>query len=142
MIARWVRAVLGVGVAALAGGMALAIELTLFFLAERIAQQDTALTSVAAGLLSGAYATLFFVVGLAVIGLPALWVLGRLERLGGWTAALAGAIGATGVVMGLMLASGVTDAAILYGLYLLLPGAVAGWVLWRRVFRAQTPALT
>lgn len=132
---------LGVFAAALAGGLMLGAEVALYMLTEAIRTGDSVALLWLSGIMVGLYAALFFVAGLTVIGLPVLWGLRLLRRGGPVSAALAGAIGATLVVTGMMVLGGVTDSALGFAVFLILPGALAGWVLWRIAFRPATANL-
>ena len=132
---------LGVFAAALAGGLMLGAEVALYMLTEAIRTGDSVALLWLSGIMVGLYAALFFVAGLTVIGLPVLWGLRLLRRGGPVSAALAGAIGATVVVTGMMVLGGVTDSALGFAVFLILPGALAGWVLWRIAFRPATANL-
>jgi len=126
---------MGLLAAALAGGLTLGVEIALLQLVEGSPEGPAPGLAAMAGVMSGLYAALFFLVGLLVVGLPTLWGLARLKRLNAVTAAVAGAVGAVIAVTLLMLLSEVTDGALAYALYLTLPGALAGWLLWRIVWR-------
>ena len=127
--------ILGVFAAALAGGLMLGAEVALYMLTEAIRTGDSVALLWLSGIMVGLYAALFFAAGLTVIGLPVLWGLRLLRRGGPVSAALAGAIGATLVVTGMMVLGGVTDSALGFAAFLILPGALAGWVLWRIAFQ-------
>ena len=135
MIARLTRAVLGLLAAALAGGLALGGEIAMLQMVEPPPGGSTPGMAALAGLMSGLYAALFFLVGLLLVGLPTLWGLARLRRLNAVTAAVAGGVGSVIAVVLLMLLSEVTDGALAYALYLALPGGLAGWLLWRIIWR-------
>ncbi|HEX8471731.1 MAG TPA: hypothetical protein VF633_11515 [Brevundimonas sp.] len=126
---------LGVPAAALAGGLALGAEVAIYMLIEAIRAGDSIALLWLSGIMVGLYAALFFVAGLAVMGLPVLWGLGLAKRSGPVSAALAGAVGATVAVTGMMVFGGVTDSALGFAAFLILPGALAGWMLWRIAFR-------
>ena len=132
------KVLISVPAAALAGGLALGAEVAIYMLTEAIRAQDSVALLWLSGIMVGLYAALFFVVGLTVVGLPALWGLRRAKRSGPVTAALAGAIGATVAVTGMMVFGGVTGSPLGFAVFLILPGALAGWMLWRIGFRSTT----
>jgi hypothetical protein len=129
--------VTGIFAAALAGGLALGAEVAVYMLIEALkAGENVALVGLS-GVMVGLYAALFFVAGLTFIGLPTLFGLRAVQRSGPLAAALAGGIGATAVVTGMMLLAGVTDSALAFALFLIPPGALAGWLLWRIALRPR-----
>ena len=132
---RLVAIILGVFAASLAGGLALGAEVAIYMLIEAIKAGDSVALLWLSGIMVGLYAALFFVAGLTVIGLPVLWGLRLFKRGGPIGAALAGAIGATIAVIGMMLFGGVTDSALGFAVFLIPPGALSGWVLRRIAFR-------
>jgi hypothetical protein len=132
---RILKGVLGVFAAALAGGLALGAEVAIYMVIEAVRSGESVALLWLSGIMVGLYAALFFVAGLTIIGLPVLWGLRLVKRSGPVSAALAGAIGATVVVTAMMALSGVTDSALSFALFLIPPGALTGWVLWRIAFR-------
>ena len=126
---------LGVFAASLAGGLALGAEVAIYMLIEALKAGDSVALLWLSGIMVGLYAALFFVAGLTVIGLPVLWGLRLFKRAGPISAAFAGAIGATVAVTEMMVFGGVTDNALGFAVFLILPGALAGWLLRRIAFR-------
>ena len=132
---RLLTILLGVLAASLAGGLALGAEVAIYMLVEAIRTGESPALLWLSGIMVGLYAALFFVAGLTVVGLPVLWGLGLMKRVGPISAAIAGAIGATVAVTAMMMFGGVTDTALGFAVFLILPGALAGWLLWRIAFR-------
>lgn len=133
---------IGLIVAALAGGTLLGVEVGVFLIWESSSVAAGSVDSLGAGVVGGVIAVVAFAAGLIVIGLPVflgLQVLGRLNR---WTSAAVGAVAATLAVGVLMVSAEVTDIAILYALFLAPPGALAGWLLWRIGFSQPPRDLT
>lgn len=134
-MSRVLRSVFGVFAAALAGGLALGAEVAIYMLIEAIRAGESVALLWLSGIMVGLYAALFFVAGLTFIGLPVVWGLRLVKRSGPVSAALSGAIGATVVVTGMMVLGDVTDGALAFAAFLIPPGALAGWLLWRIAFR-------
>ena len=125
----------GLTAAALAGGALLGVEVAAFTALDTTDVLTTA-EAFGTGAAGGAIAIVIFAVGLVVVGLPMFFIMSRLRKLNAVTSALSGAVAATLAIMAFLFAAEVTDNSILLGLFLMPPGALAGWLLWRLGFKA------
>lgn len=97
------------------------------------------------GLLFGLLAALYgfiiafpvYLVGLIVVGIPTWWILHKSGRVSAGAFSITAAIESVlaGVIVFRLLAPGAELAAPL----LAIPGGLAGWIIWRRGYKAVTP---
>jgi hypothetical protein len=120
---------IGCWVAVLGTAVAVAFGFTLY--ASLVPDDDFQLVDalLGAGLPALLVASVLTALGLLVFGLPATWLLARLERESGPAYFLTG--GAAGAVLGLiflLMANNGSGVALLVGA---APGALCGWLWWR-----------
>jgi hypothetical protein len=97
------------------------------------------------GLLFGLLAALYgfiisfpvYLVGLIVVGIPTWWILHNSGRVSAGAFSITAAIESVlaGAIVFRLLAPGAELAAPL----LAIPGGLAGWIIWRRSYKAVTP---
>ena len=132
---RLLSILVGVIVAAFAGGILLGVEVGAYTALD-VTDVLTVAEALGVGVTAGVIAIIVFAAGLVVIGVPMFLILNRMARLNGVTGAVCGALAATVVIIAFLAAAEIRDASILFGLFLIPPGALAGWLLWRLGFKA------
>lgn len=124
----------GLVAAAFAGGALLGIEVGAYTALDTTDALTTS-EALATGVAGGIIAMAIFAAGLSLVGLPMFFLMARLRKLNAVTSAVSGAVAATVAIMGFLFAAEVTDNSILLGFFLMPPGALAGWLLWRLGFK-------
>jgi hypothetical protein len=123
----------------LAAGV-LALELSLLAFGYDLATAGYAGWLVAlSGLFFGAYSIPVFMLGLVIFGGPVWWGMHRLGLTSPPIAATACALGCVTIGGAIILASGLGAKAVFAALLLLLPGAIAGWVIQRVAYAGPRP---
>lgn len=125
---------IGLFAAAFAGGGLLGVEVAAFTVLDTTDALTTS-EALGTGVAGGVIAIAIFAAGLIGVGLPMFLIMGWRRKLNAVTSAVSGAIAATVAITAFLAAVEVRDNSILLGLFLLPPGALAGWLLWRLGFQ-------
>lgn len=111
------------------GGLALTVEFTLFIAVMQIQTEGISVDFLAVAPISLFVAAPLFLLGVGVIGLPAMMVIEGTGQRSAPVAAALGTVLAVAVATLLIIATGgsASGAPLVAALFLALPGAAAGW---------------